>query len=158
MSRIDDPASEDPAVRIVDISGADVSCEYDFDDAVPPTGTARAEGLCDPTGAGGFALVLDGAPGTVVGEQGDDVYVAAVAPSNPFPAGSRDAVNFNAMRLTPADVSPPQQPDGRPSVTVAREKRDAALAGGVRDVVIANLRAMQIPPPSAAPGNAALAT
>lgn len=57
---IDDPASEDPAVRVVDVSGADVSCEYDLDDTVPPTGTARAEGLCDPTGAGGFALVLDG--------------------------------------------------------------------------------------------------
>lgn len=57
---IDDPASDDPAVRVVDISGTDVACEYDLDDAVPPTGTAKAEGLCDPTGAGGFALVLDG--------------------------------------------------------------------------------------------------
>lgn len=57
---VDDPASEDPAVRVVDVSGADVSCEYELDDAVPPTGTARSEGLCDPTGAGGFALILDG--------------------------------------------------------------------------------------------------
>lgn len=45
-----------------------------------------------------------GAPGKVVAEQGDDVYVAAVASSNPFPAGSGDAVNFNAMRLTAGDV------------------------------------------------------
>jgi hypothetical protein len=45
-----------------------------------------------------------GAPGKVVAEQGDDVYVAAVADSNPFPSGTRDAVNFNAMRLTPAEV------------------------------------------------------
>jgi len=45
-----------------------------------------------------------GAPGTVVAEQGDDVYVAAVASSNPFPSGSSDAINFNAMRLTTDDV------------------------------------------------------
>jgi len=45
-----------------------------------------------------------GAPGKVVAEQGDDVYVAALAPSNPFPSGSRDGVNFNAMRLTTDDV------------------------------------------------------
>ena len=56
---IDDPASEDPAVRVVDISGTDVACEYDLDDTAP-TGTVRAQGLCDDTGAGGFALVIDG--------------------------------------------------------------------------------------------------
>jgi hypothetical protein len=43
-------------------------------------------------------------PGTVVAEQGDDVYVAAVAQANPFPPGSRDAQNFDAMRLTTAGV------------------------------------------------------
>lgn len=57
---IDDPASEDPAVRVVDVSGADVSCEYDLDGTIAPTGTVRAEGLCDAVGTGGFALVLDG--------------------------------------------------------------------------------------------------
>ncbi len=56
---IDDPASEDPAVRVVDIVGTDVGCSYELADA-PPTGTAHSEGLCDPSGAGGFALVLDG--------------------------------------------------------------------------------------------------
>ena len=44
------------------------------------------------------------APGTVVAEQGDDVFVAAVALANPFPSGSGDAVNFNAMRLTTREV------------------------------------------------------
>jgi len=43
-------------------------------------------------------------PGVVVAEQGDDVYVAAVAESNPFPPGSRDGQNFDAMRLTAAQV------------------------------------------------------
>jgi len=57
---IDDPASEDPAVRVVDVGGADAGCTYDLDIAVPPSGTARAKGLCNATGAGGFALVLDG--------------------------------------------------------------------------------------------------
>jgi hypothetical protein len=57
---IDDPASEDPAVRVVDVGGSDISCIYDLDSSVAPTGTARAEGLCDPTGAEGFALVIDG--------------------------------------------------------------------------------------------------
>jgi PAS domain S-box-containing protein len=33
------------------------------------------------------------------------------------------------LQLTPADVSPPQQPDGRPSAEAAREKMNAALAG-----------------------------
>ncbi len=56
---IDDPASEDPAVRVVDIVGADVGCEYELSDT-PPTGTATADGLCNATGEGGFALVLDG--------------------------------------------------------------------------------------------------
>jgi len=43
-------------------------------------------------------------PGVVVAEQGDDVYVAAVADSNPFPAESRDGENFEGMRLTAAQV------------------------------------------------------
>ena len=58
---IDDPASDEPPVRIVDISGSDLGCSYNYDNT-PPTGTARAEGLCDTSGLGegGFALVLDG--------------------------------------------------------------------------------------------------
>lgn len=43
-------------------------------------------------------------PGTAVAEQGDDMYIAAVADSNPFPGGSRDASNFAAMRLTTDQV------------------------------------------------------
>ena len=54
--------------------------------------------------------------------------------------GRFQMVNENAMhlfgrsreellRLTPADVSPPCQPDGRSSADLAREKMDAALAG-----------------------------
>lgn len=34
------------------------------------------------------------------------------------------------LRLTPAEVSPPCQPNGRSSAALAREKMDAALAGG----------------------------
>ncbi len=55
-------------------------------------------------------------------------------------SGRFEMVNENAVRLfgrsreallqlTPADVSPTHQPDGRPSAEVAREKMDAALAG-----------------------------
>lgn len=55
--------------------------------------------------------------------------------------GRFEMVNENAVRLfgrsreelvqlTPADVSPPFQPDGRPSVEVAREKQQLTLAGG----------------------------
>ena len=51
-------------------------------------------------------------------------------------------VNENAVRLfgrsreelvqlTPAEISPPCQPDGRPSAEVAQEKMQAALAGGM---------------------------
>ena len=56
---IDDPASEDPAIRVVDIVGTDVDCSYELA-AAAPTGTAHSEGLCDSAGTGGFALVLDG--------------------------------------------------------------------------------------------------
>ena len=52
------------------------------------------------------------------------------------------AVNENAVslfgrpreelvQLTPADISPPCQPDGRPSAQVAKEKMQEALAGGM---------------------------
>jgi len=34
-----------------------------------------------------------------VAQQADDVYIASVAESNPFPGGSRDAQHFEAMRL-----------------------------------------------------------
>jgi hypothetical protein len=44
------------------------------------------------------------APGTVIAERGDDVYVGAVAGSNPFAAGSPDYEAFNAMRLTTGDL------------------------------------------------------
>jgi hypothetical protein len=43
-------------------------------------------------------------PGIAVADQGDDVYVAAVARSNPFPQDSHDGQNFEAMRLTAAQV------------------------------------------------------
>ena len=42
--------------------------------------------------------------GMPVAEQGDDVYIAAVADTNPFPGGSRDAQHFEAMRLTIGQV------------------------------------------------------
>ncbi len=45
-----------------------------------------------------------GPPGMAIAEQDDDVYVAAVADSNPFPEGSRDGQNFEAMRLTASQV------------------------------------------------------
>jgi hypothetical protein len=45
-----------------------------------------------------------GPPGMSVAEEGDDVYVAAVADSNPFPQGSRDGQNAEAMRLTASQV------------------------------------------------------
>jgi hypothetical protein len=38
--------------------------------------------------------------GLPVAERDDDVYIASVADSNPFPGGSRDALSFDAMRLT----------------------------------------------------------
>jgi len=38
--------------------------------------------------------------GMPVAEQADDVYIASVADSNPFPGGSRDAERFDAMRLS----------------------------------------------------------
>jgi hypothetical protein len=37
--------------------------------------------------------------GMPVAQQADDVYIASVADSNPFPGGSRDAQHFEAMRL-----------------------------------------------------------
>lgn len=47
----------------------------------------------------------------------------------------------------PADVSPPNQPDGRPSVTASKEKIDAALGGQrvVFDWVHCNSRGVKIP-------------
>ena len=45
------------------------------------------------------------APGPVVAEGGGRVFVAVLLPSNPFPAGSEDAVAIAPMLLTPAQVS-----------------------------------------------------
>jgi hypothetical protein len=45
-----------------------------------------------------------GPPGMSIAEEGDDVYVAAVADSNPFPQGSADGQNAEAMRLTAGQV------------------------------------------------------
>ena len=55
---------------------------------------------------GGWNQIAPGPnpPGMVVAEQDDDVYVAAVADSNPFPPGSQDGQNFEGMRLTAAQV------------------------------------------------------
>lgn len=43
--------------------------------------------------------------GTVVAEGGGRVYVAGLLASNPFPAGSEDAVAIAAMLMTPEQVS-----------------------------------------------------
>ncbi len=45
------------------------------------------------------------APGSVVAEGGGRVFVARLLPSNPFPAGSEDAVAIAPMLLTPDQVS-----------------------------------------------------
>ena len=44
-------------------------------------------------------------PGSVVAEAGGRVFVAQLLPSNPFPAGSEDAVAIAPMLLTPEQVS-----------------------------------------------------
>lgn len=44
------------------------------------------------------------APGTVIAERGDDVYVGAVAGSNPFSSGSADYQAFKAMQLTTGEL------------------------------------------------------
>ena len=43
-------------------------------------------------------------PGAVVAEGGGRVFVAQLLPSNPFPAGSEDAVAIAPMLLTPEQV------------------------------------------------------
>ena len=43
--------------------------------------------------------------GTVVAEGGGRVFVAVLLASNPFPAGSEDAVAIAPMMLTPEQVS-----------------------------------------------------
>jgi hypothetical protein len=49
-------------IRIVDLRGNAGGCAYTLDSTQPPTGSARATGVCDNGDSpDGFALTLDGA-------------------------------------------------------------------------------------------------
>ena len=50
-----------PAIQVIDLGGMGTSCTYAIDLNTPPSGTAKATGLCsNGTSKAGFALTLDG--------------------------------------------------------------------------------------------------
>lgn len=69
-------------------------------------------------------------------EQAPEAIVVFDGMSGRFEMVNENAVRLfgrsqeELLRLTPADISPSHQPDGRSSAEAAREKIDAALAGG----------------------------
>jgi hypothetical protein len=55
------PGHAPMTIEVVDINAASGGCTFAFDDAIAPTGTAHAEGICtNGTDPAGFALLIAG--------------------------------------------------------------------------------------------------